>query len=264
LFLLEVVLRIMAARSKYFFGDMWQWNVLDFLLAAWGVHEVSQNRCSFMYVRMVRFFRLVRLLRVTNNVLWLRDLRLMACTLLQSLVSIFWAFVLLFVVVYCFGACFTDAVSSHLAGDRHRGASEDGRHLHEDTHNLEELYGSLPRTMYTLLLAITNGADWMTLAAPLGEVHRAYLAMFAVYVVLVLIGALNVLTSVFVERARELSRSDRDVATQTELASQEAFIVEMRRIFEEVDKDQDGIITWQEFRDYLRTSRPRPSSRRRR
>ena len=76
--------------------------------------------------------------------------------------------------------------------------------------------------------------------------------MFAVYVVLVLVGALNVLTSLFVERARELSRSDRNVATQAELASQEAFIIEMRRIFEEVDEDQDGKITWQEFRDYLK------------
>merc|ERR1719277_1486271 len=96
-----------------------------------------------------------------------------------------------------------------------------------------------------------NGADWMTLAEPLGEVHMVYLAMFAAYVVLVLVGALNVLTSTFVERARELSMLDRDLATQAELASQEAFIVEMRRIFEDIDEVKDGMITWQKFRDYL-------------
>jgi hypothetical protein len=257
LFLVELMLRIMATRQSYFTGDMWQWNVLDFLLAAWSVHEVSQDRCSFMYVRILRFFRLVRLLRVTNSVLWLRDLRLMACTLLQSLVSIFWAFVLLFVVMYCFGVCFTNAVSGYyLAGNKYTGSSEHDRRLHEDlNHILDKLYGSLPRTMCTLLLAITNGADWMTLAEPLGEVHVVYVAMFAAYVVLVLVGALNVLTSLFVERARELSRSDRDLATQAELASQEAFIVEMRRIFEEVDEDKDGMITWEKFRDYLKNER---------
>jgi Ca2+-binding EF-hand superfamily protein len=247
-FLLEVLLRILAARRKYFVGAMWQWNVLDLALAAWGVLDVSQDRrFAFMYLRTLRFFRLARLVRVTNTAPWLRDLRLMACTLLQSLVSILWACVLLFVVMYCFGACFTYAVATHL--EEHTDA--EGSH-HDSRRLLEELYGSLARTLCTLFLAITNGAEWKTLAEPLGEVHLAYRVIFATYVILVLVGALNVLSSLFVERARELSMSDRDLATQAELASQESFIVEMRRIFDEVDEDKDGLITWQKFRDYLK------------
>jgi hypothetical protein len=251
LLLLEVSIRIIATRWKYFFGAMWQWNVLDLLLAAWAVLGLFQDRICLLYVRLLRFFRLVRLLRVSNTV-WLRDLRLMACTLLQSLVSVFWAFVLLFVVMYCFGTCFMQGVSNYFEQERHRVLD----HLEvseriDSNRRLEEFYGSLPKTLYTLLVAITNGEDWKTLADPLGEVHVAYQCMFAMYVVLVLIGALNVLTSVFVERARELSMLDRDLATQAELASQEAFIVEMRRIFEDIDEVKDGMITWQKFRDYL-------------
>jgi hypothetical protein len=48
---------------------------------------------------------------------------------------------------------------------------------------------------------------------------------------------------------------DRDLATHAELASQEAFIVEMRRIFEDIDEVKDGMITWQKFRDYLQNGK---------
>ncbi|CAK0820998.1 unnamed protein product [Prorocentrum cordatum] len=148
-----------------------------------------------------------------------------------------------------FHGCGVRLPSRHRSHRRRRRAP---RPRGDSWRRLDQLYGSLPRTMWTLLLAITNGADWTTLAEPLADVHMVYVAIFAVYVVLVLVGALNVLTSVFVERARELSSSDRDLATQAELASQEAFIVEMRRIFEEVDGDKDGMITWEKFRDYLK------------
>merc|ERR1712037_256265 len=91
----------------------------------------------------------------------------------------------------------------------------------------------------------------MGLAEPLGKIHWGFEVLFIVYVLFVVIGVLNVLTSSFVERARELSRLDRDLATQGELASQEVFLAEMRTIFEEVDDEKDGRITWQKFRDYL-------------
>merc|ERR1712187_749774 len=111
--------------------------------------------------------------------------------------------------------------------------------------------------MFTLLLAITNGADWAGLVDPLGHISVAYEALFAFYVLVVFIGVLNVLTSIFVERARELGKHDRDMVTQAELASQEAFLTDLRQIFEEVDNDKVNEITWEKFRDYLKNERAR-------
>jgi len=175
-----------------------------------------------------------------------RDVRLMVCSLSQSMVPLFSAFALLFVVIYIFSICFMHGAASYAEGC---GA------MAGVVSELRTNYGSLSVTMYTLLLAVSNGRDWNELAAPLGEIHWAFQTLFMFYVLFVVIGVLNVLTSVFVERVHELSKLDRDLATQGELASQEAFLTQMRTIFEEVDDEKNGRITWQKFRDYLRSDR---------
>merc|ERR1712012_1372436 len=66
-----------------------------------------------------------------------------------------------------------------------------------------------------------------------------------------IIGVLNVLTSVFVQRASELVKLDRDLVIQCQLVSNETFLKEMKAIFEEVDVDSSGTINWEKFREYL-------------
>merc|ERR1719486_1336235 len=79
-----------------------------------------------------------------------------------------------------------------------------------------------------------------------------YSLLFAFYVIFVVIGVLNVLTGIFVERACELNGLDRDLVIQAESLRREAFIDEMKYIFTEVDGDKQGTISWKEFRDYCK------------
>jgi hypothetical protein len=239
-FVLEVCFRIFAKRWSFFCGRDWRWNLTDVVLATYSVLEWSLFGEYQPYFQIIRSLRLLRVVRAIRSVRVFRDLRLMICSLSRSLVSLSSALVLLFVVIFLFSICFMHAATTYV---------EDGGLEARDA--LQANYGSLSQTMYTLLLAISNGADWHQLAAPLGQIHWFYEMLFSFYVLFVVIGVLNVLTSNFVERARELSHLDRDLATQGELASQEAFLTEMRTVFEEVDDEQDGRITWQKFRDYL-------------
>ncbi|CAE8736224.1 unnamed protein product, partial [Polarella glacialis] len=107
------------------------------------------------------------------------------------------------------------------------------------------------RTMFTLLLAISGGDDWTNLVKPLSSISVLYQLLFSFYVMFVLIGVLNVLTSAFVQRACELSRLDRDLVIQSEMVSNEFFMAEMKDIFEEVDVDCTGCINWQQFREFI-------------
>jgi len=109
----------------------------------------------------------------------------------------------------------------------------------------------VPTTMYSLLLAISGGVDWMDVVQPLAKISTVYQVLFAFYVLFVIIGVLNVLTSVFVQRASELVKLDRDLVIQCQLVSNETFLKEMKAIFEEVDVDSSGTITWEKFREYL-------------
>jgi hypothetical protein len=241
-FLSEVLFRMCAKRCKYFIGNDWKWNVADLMMAIFALVEYLILHTYRPYVQVVRTCRLVRVHRAVRSVRAFRDLRLMMWSLSQSLVSLFSALALLFAVIYLFSICFMHAAATYVEGGQV-----------ELTYELKANYGSLSSTMYTLLLAISNGADWRELAAPLGRIHWGFEMLFTFYVFFVVIGVLNVLTSSFVERARELSMLDRDLATHRELASQEAFLAEMRTIFEEVDNENDGRITWQKFRDYLKS-----------
>jgi hypothetical protein len=245
LYALEVTLRVTAKRSRYFCGHQWQWNWFDLFFVGWCILEICVEQFvgrGLSFLRVLRTFRLVRILRVLRAWRFFSDLRLMTASMLDSLVSLSWAVFLLLLVQYLFSVCFMHAATCYLEMDN---GDE------ETKEDLEKLYGSLVKTMFTLLLAITNGVDWKNVAEPLGRTSVAYVVMFAFYVLFVLIGVLNVLTSTYVERVHELSRLDREHSTQAELAAREAFVNEMRRIFLEVDKDKDGRITWTDFKDYL-------------
>jgi len=241
LYALEVALRIAAKRVRYFFGPQWRWNVFDFVLLAYSIGEVCMQSFGMAYTRILRMFRLVRILRVLRAVRFFSDLRLMTVSLLDSLTSLSWAVLLLILVQYLFSVAFMHGVATYSENGGEEAVKE----------TLHEWFGSLAQTMFTLLLAVTNGVDWKELADPLGKISVAYQLLFAFYVLFVLVGAMNVLTSTYVERVRELSRLDRDLSTQAELAAREAFLTEMRHIFMELDTDKDGKIDWNDFKYYL-------------
>lgn len=173
----------------------------------------------------------------------------MVCSIIQSLGSLAWAFALIFVIMYLFAICFVDATAGYLqsSGKDLIGNEASIQYRGE----LEKYFGSVFTTIFSLLMSISGGIDWNELVEPLAHISVMYQLLFAFYVLFVIIGVLNVLTSVFVERANELNRLDRDLVIQSEMVSHEAFINEMKAIFQEVDSASQGKITWQDFHLYL-------------
>jgi len=106
-------------------------------------------------------------------------------------------------------------------------------------------------SMYTMLAAITGGIDWVEAVRPLEEIHILYRVLWMFYIVFVVIGVLNVLTGIFVERACEISGLDKDLVVQTEMKRNEIFQQEMKRIFVEADADHNGSLSWEEFKQYM-------------
>eukprot|EP00913_Durusdinium_trenchii_P011410 g10715.t1 len=171
-----------------------------------------------------------------------RELRLMVCSIIQSMVSLSWALLLLLIIMYLFAIIFMHAATLYV---------QEKDALHETRDALQSWFGSVGKSMYSLLLAVTGGEDWYQIVEPLSHISDFYLVLFAFYVLFVVIGVLNVLTSAFVQRACELSRLDRDLAIQSELVSDESFTAEMKSIFEEVDVEGTGCIDWEQFRSFI-------------
>jgi len=244
LFAAEVLLRVLALRIQFLIGHSWKWNVFDLVLVLYSVLDELLEGFSPTYWRVVRGARMIRVLRFIRVVRFFRELRLMVCSIGQSLVSLSWAILLLLVIMYVFSICFMHAATLYV---QREAAAPEGL-----IQELSKWYGNLGRTMFTLLLAISGGEDWVRLVEPLGQISTIYTILFAFYVVFVITGVLNALTSVLVERAREQGRLDRDLKIQSEMAERDAEITSLKCIFEEVDVDGSGQVTWEKFKDYVK------------
>lgn len=240
LFVVEVALRFSADPGDYTCGKHYKWNWGDVMLVMCSLLEsIMQGTNELSYTRLVRGVHMVRVLRVIRVMRFFRELRVMVSSIVQSLVSLSWALGLLLLIMYLFTIAFTHAATAYIQD-------------HEEVLvGLKENFGSVGTTMFSLLMAISGGVDWVELARPLAEISIFYQMLFAFYVLFVITGILNVLTGTFVQHAVEFSKLDKDLAIQSEMLAQTEFLNTMKGFFEEIDTDGTGKISWEEFREYL-------------
>mmetsp|Transcript_107219 Transcript_107219/g.345961 ORF Transcript_107219/g.345961 Transcript_107219/m.345961 type:complete len:668 (+) Transcript_107219:52-2055(+) len=247
-YVIEMAFRLFAYRRSFFVGSAWKWNAFDSVLVLSAISETAISRVDLGSLRIMRGLRMARVLRILRVMRVFRDLRLMAFSIMQSLSSLSWALLLLLIIMYLFGVIFMQGVILHLRG----GEEVEFAFIRQGA---QTWFNSIFTTMYTLLAGITGGVNWVDVVQPLAEISVAYQVLYVVYTVFVVIGVLNVLTGIFVERASELNDLDRDLVIASQMRRNEAFLVEMKRIFEEADADGSGSICWEEFKKYLQDDR---------
>jgi len=97
------------------------------------------------------------------------------------------------------------------------------------------LYGSIPRTILTLLMTITGGLEWTVATHPMAQVSWLYGVLWICYTLFMTFGMLNVLTGIFVDVAIQASEGDRDNMIQTQMEERHSFINMIREVFESFD-----------------------------
>lgn len=237
LFVLELMLRIAADQCWFFSGPHWSWNLFDLGVVACSVIEILTNGLSIGFLRIFRSLRLVRVLKIVRVFRFFRELRLMAVSIASCMVSLFWALVMIFMVVLVFAMFVLEGSKNYLL----EGESQNHR---ED---MATLYGSFPQAVYSLIQTISGGGDWGHFAAPLVEVSWVYGAGFAFFVSFVTLGMMNILIGIFVENAQSYSAIDRDLVIQEEMHHKESYMNQLRELFHEMDEDKSGTITYEEF-----------------
>jgi len=247
---IELLVRFAGFGSQFFSGPDGRWHGFDVILVLSSlVAEIVQGVETIGLLRAIRVSRMLQMLRIIRMMRYIRDLWHMVCSIMQSLGSISWALLLLLIIMYLFTIAFMQAALMYLQETR---TDEEFESIHD---GIVLWYGSVFDTMYTLLASIVGGVDWADVIRPLEKISMFYRVLFSFYIVFVVIGVLNVLTGIFVERACELSGLDRDLVIQTQIKRNETFLIEMKRIFEEADADGSGSICWNEFKRYLENDR---------
>eukprot|EP00927_Polykrikos_kofoidii_P084499 TRINITY_DN8915_c0_g1_i1.p1 TRINITY_DN8915_c0_g1~~TRINITY_DN8915_c0_g1_i1.p1 ORF type:complete len:609 (+),score=101.45 TRINITY_DN8915_c0_g1_i1:69-1895(+) len=267
LFLVELVMRMMALRSRFFCATNTAWNYFDFfIVVSWGVEVVVElakasasggdmgdltSVAHFRLVRIIRVTRLVRLLRIARIVRVVKALRILVHSILSTLKSVMWAMFLLFIIIYFFAIMFTQATNSTLIeinGCRSEDCIDSAPHLWS-------LWGTIPRSMYTLFMTITNGIDWSEAARPMDFVGGEWVLILMLFIIFCTIAVLNVVTGVFCQSAIVSAQRDRELVIQNLLENKETHVKNIKnqfyKMFENMDQDASGTISVEEFEHHI-------------
>jgi len=181
--------------------------------------------------RILRLMRLVRILRIFKVTRHVADLRMIIYSIWRSISLFFWSIMALVLLNFIVSVYFTEFVVAAKLNGQIADASE-----------LDLYFGSLVRTMIILFQAVSGGLDWGAVTDVLSDQTGEWAVLpFIFYVVFYQVAVLNVISGVFLDKAMEIAKAEKDI-----------YIVRnARRIFMAVDRSKAGTITWDNFQSAL-------------
>jgi len=254
LFVVDLALRLLADRLAFFCNPRERlWNVFDIIvvftsilesIARW--HQYATLRLSpfrifagkFCFLRMVRVLRIIRSTRAIrmNRHFW--ELNIMVHSLTGAVKPLLWSAVLLITFLLIFAVFIVDGAVAYLAQE---GSAAPG------FETLTTFFASLPEASMSLYQSMSGGVDWGEVWEALAVMDPLYRFSFLSFVSFAILALLNVVTAVFVETAVQRSMSDREMRVQKEMDNKVEFAQSMQRVFEELDTNNSGAITLEEF-----------------
>jgi len=115
----------------------------------------------------------------------------------------------------------------------------------------EKNYGTVDKAMYSLLLAISGGMDWGELVEPFEQYSAWYRVCFAFYIMLVLVGIMNILTGVLVTRAAETTVLERELIVASVISRDKQMVTDLWDMFQELDCQGSGTVDIDQLTEYL-------------
>lgn len=230
-FSVEVIMRIVVERKEFATGRHKQWNFFDSLVVGFSLVELAVPDGTLGQNRTLRVLRLVRVFRIIRVMRFLHELRKMISGIVSTLAALFWAMVLLVMVMFIFGVIMTENVMEI-------------RQTDDYDESLNYNYGSLSLTLYSLFKSISGGQDWGELSDPLISYSWVFGLLFIMYVAFAVFCVLNIVTAVFVDHANSICQ-DEDLRMHRKL------VKEINSIFTLADQDGDGRLAFEEFQDII-------------
>jgi hypothetical protein len=205
-FIVELLLRMYALGPRTFFltSDDKPWNIFDFTivvfssidtimsLATVGADDFLGDVSLFRILRLIRITRVLRIIRVMR---FFKDLRVMVSAIGGTLKTAGWALVLLGCAIYMFGVAVAQFTAEHI--DRERKL---GRGFREDD-ALLNYFGSLGKSLFSLLMSVAGGVDWEVCFFPLTAVGPEAVVTFVFFILFVTFCMMNVILGIFCHTA---------------------------------------------------------------
>jgi len=147
------------------------------------------------------------------------------------------------IILLVFGVYFTDGVTGFLV--RHDLATS------PSTEDLRTNFGTVQASTLSLFMAMSGGEDWAVFLRQLSIMPFEYTLLFLVFVTFAILALLNVVTAVFIDAALRRSQNDRELAVQQELESKDELVSIIQEVFMELDTNQSGALSIEEFQQHI-------------
>eukprot|EP00930_Biecheleria_cincta_P062901 TRINITY_DN48342_c0_g1_i1.p1 TRINITY_DN48342_c0_g1~~TRINITY_DN48342_c0_g1_i1.p1 ORF type:complete len:622 (+),score=119.50 TRINITY_DN48342_c0_g1_i1:29-1867(+) len=257
-FLLELLLRIWAAGSKFIKTKDWKWNVFDVLLVVVSLPELasdamtlsglngssSVNISQLRLLRMMKVLRLVRLVRSPTLVRIMRPLQIMLVSIVHTLRALAWILVLQGLIMYTFGCIIVQAMLENV-GEFGLESVQNGNQ------DLFLFWGHLGDAVLTLFMAVTGGISWHEAIRPLEHLDFWLVYVFCIYIFFIYFCVANVVTGVFCNSAIEAASTDPDLQVHYITQKKMRLGDQMKDFFGRMDQNSSGTVTVAEFQEAL-------------
>jgi len=248
-YLVEIALKLLVHRMYFFCNKHMYWNVFDLFLIVsgsldtlWQLIFSGSPMGSPLYMRIARVGQ--RLFRVFRYMRFFHDLRLMLRCILGSLVSLFWSFILLALCTVLFAIVLVQQFSAYLIANPNTVKDE---FLWEANRQ----FGSVSLASVTLFKCISGGSDWGSPLDLVVQTGRFSTFTFMVYIILVWLALMNVIVSLFVEKAMKLAQPDEHDRMLEKMTDDLANARELRDLFDTIDRDNSQSISRSEIQQCL-------------
>lgn len=213
IFTAELAVRLYVFRLSFFISRNWKFNIFDLSLVTMQLVEETLEVFSagdaFGWVSILRVLRIARVLRLVRVVHLFRELRTMIGSIFNSVKSLFWTVLLLFLMIYVVAVCITQIVTFY--------ASENPDILAVDS-DLHEHFSSIYLAVLSLFGSITGGIDWQSVTKPLlDKIGWPVVFLYSLYICFAVFAMLNVVTGIFVESALQGAKADKDANLATDV-----------------------------------------------
>jgi hypothetical protein len=196
------------------------------------------------FLRLLRLTKMLKLLRMIRVLRSFKELRLIMNSIFGCTKSILWSSVLILAVTYTFSVIFLQGASAYM-----EGSPDDEATIRE----IRRHWVSISLAMHTLFAGAMGGEDWDVHSEFLYEMGLLYYAAYLLYVFLFVFVISNTISSIFLEALLNYADSDHGEIVQLNMEKKKEYMDKLQIIFDEVDANGDGELTYEEFCEVIDT-----------
>jgi len=185
--------------------------------------------------------------RVVQRIPQFREAWLLLRGLMDSIRVLFWTVMVIMFVTYIFAIMGMVMISKELVERRDIAAEAGDESNLKELDELLEFVGGLD-LMMSLLVQLLTLDSWNFLVRRIVKQMSWAWMYFYSYIAVAVFVLMNLVTAIIVENAVATSRNDEDHALKAREKKQRAELSQLQSLFEIMDVDGSGTISWAEFK----------------